>query len=229
MVDDEARIGVPVDQGRARIHVVPAQDIDRKVVLDGRARDPVEARMVRRALYFLRQHDADADRARRALPVGDDIAHGGIVRVDRLDDREAAGMGPLYFHRVTRVVAVHGKGGDEDRAVDPHLVHRRHHLITGDVVGPVRHAVPGPLRGVRFVSVNLGIDDRHRSSSSIANGVRYRSRRQPNTSPHNTHRQGLVALHEARIDALGLAHHLDAVEALQDLLPDDPKLQLGDA
>ena len=48
MVDDEARIGMAVDQRRARVDVAPAQDVDRKVVLDGRARDPVEARVVRR-------------------------------------------------------------------------------------------------------------------------------------------------------------------------------------
>jgi len=40
MVDDEARIGVAVDQRRARIHVAPAQYVDRKVVLYGRAQDP---------------------------------------------------------------------------------------------------------------------------------------------------------------------------------------------
>src|SRR5207247_2149375 len=65
------------------------------------------------------------------------------IWVDRLDDREPTGMGPLHFHRITRVVAIHGKGGDEDRAVDPDLVHRRHHLVTRDVIGPVRHTVPG--------------------------------------------------------------------------------------
>ena len=148
--------------------IAPEQDVDRKVVLDGRARDPVEARVIRRALRLLRQHDADADRARCPLPVGDDIVHGRIVRVDRLDDREPAGMGALHFHRIARVVAVHGKGGDEDRAVDADLVHRRHHLVTRDVIGPVRHTVPGSLWRVRLIGVDLGIDDRHRGSSSIA-------------------------------------------------------------
>src|SRR5262245_6957644 len=41
-------------------------------------------------------------------------------------------------------------------------------------------------------------------------------------------RQGLVALHEAGIDPPGLANHLDIVEALEDLLPDDLELQLGE-
>src|ERR1700704_5790859 len=74
------------------------------------------ARGVRVALRLLRQYDADADRARGFLPVDDDIGHSRIVRVDRLDEREPAGMGSLHLHRITGVVLVHGKGGDEDRA-----------------------------------------------------------------------------------------------------------------
>ena len=111
--------------------------------------------------------DPDADRARRVLPVSDDIGHRRIVRVDRLDDGEPAGMGPLHVHRVAGVVAVHGKGGDEDRAVDADLVHGRHHLITRDVIGPVWHTMPGSLRGVRLIGMDLRIDDRHWGSSSV--------------------------------------------------------------
>src|SRR5262245_39367524 len=162
MVDDKVRIGVAVDQRRARIHIAPAQYVDRKVALYGRAQDPVEARVTRLALRLLRHNDANADRARCLLPVGDDIAYGWIVWIDRLYDREPTGMDPLHFHRITRVVAVKGKGRDEDRAVDADFVHRRHHLVTRNVIGPVRHTVPGSLRSVRLISVNLRIDDRHR-------------------------------------------------------------------
>src|SRR5207344_2749755 len=49
------------------------------IVSSGRAQDPVEARVVRLALRLFRQHDADSDRARRLLPVGDDIGHHRIV------------------------------------------------------------------------------------------------------------------------------------------------------
>ena len=42
MVDDEAGIGAAVDQRRARIEVALVQDIDWKVVLYARTRDPVE-------------------------------------------------------------------------------------------------------------------------------------------------------------------------------------------
>ena len=80
--------------GWRSISAVPASrlsqhmQVDRKVVAHGGARDAVEARVVGRAPVLLGQHDADADRARRLLPLGDDIGHVRIVRVDRLDDGE---------------------------------------------------------------------------------------------------------------------------------------------
>src|SRR5262245_2060208 len=77
-------------------------------------------------------------------------------------------MGPLHFHRIAGVVAVQGKGGDEDRAVDADLVHCRHHLVTRGVIRPVRHIVPGSLLGVCLIGMDLGIDDGHRASSGIA-------------------------------------------------------------
>src|SRR5262249_57668164 len=60
---------------RAGVDVTPKQDIDWKIMLNGGAADPVEAGVVRRAVRLRRQHDADADGARRLLPVGDDIGH----------------------------------------------------------------------------------------------------------------------------------------------------------
>ena len=45
----------------------------------------------------------------------------------------------------------------------------------------------------------------------------------------NAHRQVGDAMHEGRVDALRLAHHLDRREALQDLFPDDLQLHLGQA
>src|SRR5215471_14633052 len=89
-----------------------------------------------------------------------------IVGVDRLNNGEAVGMGPLHFDRIAGVVLIQGKGGDEDRAVDADLVHRRDHLVTRGVIGPVRHTVPGSLRSVRLVGMDLGVDDSHLGSSS---------------------------------------------------------------
>jgi hypothetical protein len=47
-----------------------------------------------------------------------------ILRIDRLDEGEPAGMGPVHFHRIAGVVPVHGEDGDQDRAVhaDPFKV-----------------------------------------------------------------------------------------------------------
>ena len=44
----------------------------------------------------------------------------------------------------------------------------------------------------------------------------------------DTHGQRFDTAHKARIEPLRLAHHLDPLEALQNLLPDDPKLQFGE-
>ena len=49
----------------------------------------------------------------------------------------------------------------------PTFVHRRHHLVTRDVIGPVRHTVPRSPRIVRLIGMDLGIDNRHRGSSSV--------------------------------------------------------------
>src|SRR5579883_1211477 len=48
-------------------------------------------------------------------------------------------------------------------------------------------------------------------------------------SAWNPDRQIFDAAHEAGIEPLRLAHHLDGLEALQDLLPDNAQLQLGEA
>jgi hypothetical protein len=61
MVNDEPRVGMAIDQRRTGVQIAPKQDVDRKIVPSGRACDPVESGVVRRAVRLLRQHDADAD------------------------------------------------------------------------------------------------------------------------------------------------------------------------
>ena len=72
-----------------------AQYVNRKVVLYGRAQDAVDARVIRLAFRLLRHHDANADRARCLFPLSDDVAHGWIVGIDGLDDREPIGVCPF--------------------------------------------------------------------------------------------------------------------------------------
>src|SRR5688500_7149639 len=59
-----------------------------------------EAGVARIAPRLLRHHDPDANRARCLLPVGDDTGHLRSIRIDRLDEGEAAGMSPLHLHRI---------------------------------------------------------------------------------------------------------------------------------
>ena len=74
-----------VDQRRARVEVPPEQDIYREILARRRAADAVEPGVVRRAVGLLRHDDPDTDRAWGLLPVRDDLGHGRIIRVDRLD------------------------------------------------------------------------------------------------------------------------------------------------
>src|SRR3974390_966155 len=46
----EPRVGGAGEQPRARLDVALEQDVDREIVVDGRAQDAVEPRIVRRAL-----------------------------------------------------------------------------------------------------------------------------------------------------------------------------------
>jgi hypothetical protein len=126
------------------------------------SRDAVDAGIVRpHARLALRQHDAHRHRAGLLLPLGDHFADRRVVRIDRLDDGEAAGVLALHLDRIASVVLVEREGGDEDRPVDAEPVHRRDRLVAGGAGGPVGHAVPGPLGRVRLVGVDLRVDDGH--------------------------------------------------------------------
>src|SRR5438128_708112 len=71
----------------------------------------------------------------------------------------------------------HVTGDEMVAAVDADRVHGRHHLVAGDVIGPVRDTVPGPFRGVGLVGVDLGIDDRHREAPPCQGITRSNRRR----------------------------------------------------
>ena len=170
MVDDEAGVGVAVDQRGACVHVVPAQHVDREVLPYGFAQDQVDTRVARLPSRLAGHHDANADCARRFLPLGNDIGHRRICRIDRLNEGETVRMGVLHLDRITGVVLIHGKGGYEDRAVNADRIHRYHHLVASDMVGPVRYRVPGAVRRVGGIDMDLGINNGHGGGSSAHDG-----------------------------------------------------------
>ena len=100
MVDDKTRVRVTINQRR------PASRFPEKIKLIGKlcftAARQMRSRPGSTGTGFVSfvMKDADADRPRRFLPVGDDVGHRRIVRVDRLDECEPAGMGLLHFHGV---------------------------------------------------------------------------------------------------------------------------------
>src|SRR5262249_50631867 len=66
-----------------------------------------------------------------------------------------------YVEGIARIVAVRAERRDQHRAVDPDLVHCRHHLVAGDLRRPLESADPGAARVVAFIGVNLAIEYRH--------------------------------------------------------------------
>ena len=82
-----------------------------------------------------------------------------IVRVDWFHWGKPVWVSPLHAHGVTAIILIHREGGDVDGAVNANLVHRRHHLVAGNVRRPVWHAVPRSLPGVCRISMNLGVND----------------------------------------------------------------------
>jgi hypothetical protein len=113
----------------------------------------------------LRHHDAHAHGAIRRRPVRNGIGYRRICRINRLDQREPAGMRLAHRNRVARVIAVHGEWRHQQRAVDADRIHRRHHLVTGDLRRPVQRRRPWPARMVALIGMHLRVDDGHDVSS----------------------------------------------------------------
>src|SRR5205823_12736682 len=84
-----------------------------------------------------------------------------IRRVDRLDQAEPTGMLSVDLDRIAGVVAVHGEGPDQHRAVHPDSVHRGHHGVARDLRRAGQDAGPGAARMVAFIGVHLRIDYHH--------------------------------------------------------------------
>ena len=144
-VDDEVRVWMAVDQLGALVELSPAQEIERADHRWAAAlEDPVEAGLgVGGCGILVAQEDADANRARRLFPVGDDIGHLGIVRIDRLDDRPCGWDRELRGRGAARPSQPHGdrqagrsgrsQGGRRHRRLEedagrgrrPHLPARR--------------------------------------------------------------------------------------------------------
>ena len=124
-------------------------------------KNPVDARIGRIGRYRAAHHDADTDRAIGARPVGDRFDHARIVRIDRLDQPEPAGMCRVHFQSVARIVAIHGERRHQQSPIDTDGVHGSHHLVAGHVRWTAQHRGPWTARMVVVVGVYLTIDCRH--------------------------------------------------------------------
>ena len=105
MIDDDPGVGITLGERGQLRDAAPAQHVDRQLVLAAAARTRLTpGSSAPPALR--RHHDADGDRARHLLPLGNRVLDLGIVGVDRLHHPEAAGVPVLHLERVTRVLAI---------------------------------------------------------------------------------------------------------------------------
>ena len=107
---------------------------------------PVEARVGGIRYLLLSQHEPDADRSLGLGPVGDDVIHRRIGRIDRLHDAKPLGIIGIDLQRVARVIAVEVVCGDDDRGTDADRIHRRYHLVPGRRYSCPAQGRPGWLR-----------------------------------------------------------------------------------
>jgi hypothetical protein len=125
--------------------------------------------------------------------------NGGIVWVDGLHQGEPGGMRLAYLDGVAGVVAVRHERRDQQCAIDTDRVHRRHHVVAGDLLRAGLNRGPGPARMIAFVGVHLGVDCWHSYSllpgrcRSASSGYRRRSRHPVAAPPDGTERQSRSA------------------------------------
>ena len=162
MVDDDLRIRIAADQLDALVEPPGNVQVDRHRQTRGLLEHAVEARIggVLGKSAAHQQH-AHADRARRALPVGDDFDDGRVGGIDRLHQREPVRITIAHLDRIACVVAVHRERRHQDRAVDAGGVQHRDRLIARGLGRPGQYGVPRPGAMITLVGMQLRVDDRH--------------------------------------------------------------------
>src|SRR5690242_20277744 len=124
-------------------------------------KDAIDGGVRRIGRSTISQKNPNPNRAFGSGPGSNGIDHSGIGRIDRLDQPKPDRVGGKDLERIARVVAVHAKGRNEDRTVDPDGIHGGYHLLAGDLGWSRQGADPRAARVVTFVSVNLGIQYWH--------------------------------------------------------------------
>ncbi len=121
------------------------------------ARDSVVSHVIRNPVG---EQQADADRAVPRRPVGNFVGRVRVGCIEGRDQPEPAGIFGLHLQGEARVVAIHGVGRDENRAVHTHGVHGGDHLRAVGRGRACQYGSPGPARMVVLIGVDLGVDNR---------------------------------------------------------------------
>ena len=107
MIDHQLGVGVTGRQLPDLLQAPPAHQVDRQGMPRRGGQHPIEAGGGRDGVL---QDHLYTDRAFGRRPVGDRIGDAGIVRVDRLDQPEPAGMSRINPEREAGVIAENRKG-----------------------------------------------------------------------------------------------------------------------
>ena len=161
VIDHQLRMRVSRSQLPGLLQPPRAHQVDRQRMPRGGRQHPIEAGVGRVGGRLSPHHDPDGDGALRGRPVGDRLGHPGVVRIDRLDQGEPAGMFGMNGDGVAGIVTVHGKRRHQHCAVDADRVHRGYHLIARDVGWASQDGGPGAAGVIVLIRMHLGIDCCH--------------------------------------------------------------------
>ena len=161
MIDHQGRVGIANGELSNLLQAPAAHQVDHEGVLRSSGQHAVDAGVCGIGRYVGVHHDAHRHRAVDRRPLGDRLGDLGIVRIDRLDQPEPAGMGGMDGQRVARIVAVHGEHRGQQPAIDTDGIHGLHHVLARDLRWPGQNLGPRAARMIAFVAVNLGIDCHH--------------------------------------------------------------------
>ena len=154
----------------------------------------VQSRVVVLPIIELVEKNSGADDTVGLGPLCDLFLDIGCVRIERFDEREPPRMCRVYADSEAGIVTVHGKGRNQQCAVDSDLIHGRNHVVSRDLGGTHQEALPRPARMIALIGVDLGVDNgslavvHNRSSgrqvtADIISGVRSRAVTSSDYSP----------------------------------------------
>ena len=157
VINYELGVRVPARELPKDRRLARAQHVDRNTRLRARLQDEIESGIVGRNLLKA-EHDPSANHARLRGPLLDFLRNRRRMRIERFDQPKPVRMLLVHREHVAGVVAIDRERRDQQRPIDANRIHRRDHVVAGDLLGPGQERAPGILRSVAFIGMDLAID-----------------------------------------------------------------------